>query len=457
MDDVAASIRAVAEARTQGIAIPATRAQELTAASGGRGIGPVSAGRAGVQPRAVRARAERGPASTSDGRPVGSCRRSIPRCARTHGVWVAWGSGSADRGDGGCPGPTRWCHRRLAAIPYVSPGMARRSRGGRLLPRLRQQRRSGRSATCLIHHLAVPRRGMGAISERSTTGSPRRPDEEMTRLEHAGRGEPIVWIHDYHLALVAAALRHAAARRFSFIRFWHIPFPPHRDTAPAAVRRRGVAVARHVGKRSAWSSTPSGTRSISSRVHRSCSRATPRIAIRWPFTTAAAQRRLEPIRSASTSTGSRHWRHRKPRPLGPRRSDANTRRVGANSASAWTGSITPRGSPSGCVRSTCCGTMARVSRSSHGAHRGRAVADRACYRIRRSSGRFWSGGRAQRPIRHAGLDADRVRERGRACGRAGGHLPRSRSVLDLIDSGRHEPRGQGVHRLPGRSSAACSS
>ena len=90
------------------------------------------------QPRAVRAHA-RASTGVEVKQPAGGLVTALdPTMRRTHGTWVAWGSGTADREVADETGPRRRSARRR--VVHAAPRLARRRRRQRLLPRLRQPR-----------------------------------------------------------------------------------------------------------------------------------------------------------------------------------------------------------------------------------------------------------------------------------------------------------------------------
>ncbi len=222
MDDVAASIRALSEARTHTHRDARGAPQDVAAhraADAPHGSVPVVL---------VSNREPYEHVRTADGidvrRPPGGLVSALdPTVRRTHGVWVAWGSGTADR-------ETADAHGRLPAPPPPA-------RPSYVLRRVWLDdadvegyylgfANSVLWPLChlLIHHLQFRDEEWSryqTVNERFAAAA----REEVVRLERSGRGEPVVWIHDYHLALVAAALRHAAPGLFIH-QFWHIPFPP---------------------------------------------------------------------------------------------------------------------------------------------------------------------------------------------------------------------------------------
>ncbi len=132
------------------------------------------------------------------------------------GVWVAWGSGDADfevTDEHDC-----------VRVPPESPAYT--------LRRVRLSRREverfyhGYSNQALwpLFHLAVDkarflRRNWAAYQEVNC-----RFAQAALDAVARDRGERVVWIHDYHLALCPRNLREAAPELF-LMHFWHIPWP----------------------------------------------------------------------------------------------------------------------------------------------------------------------------------------------------------------------------------------
>ncbi|MGZ8469625.1 MAG: alpha,alpha-trehalose-phosphate synthase (UDP-forming) [Gemmatirosa sp.] len=144
-----------------------------------------------------------------------------PTMQRTHGTWVAWGSGSADRESADADG-------RLM-VPPESPSYALRRvwlddadvegyylgfANSALWPlcHLLLQHYEIRDEFWTRYH-DVNQRFADAVAE------------EVARAP----GESVVWIQDYHFAVAPSLLRQrlAADGQRAFIhQFWHIPFPP---------------------------------------------------------------------------------------------------------------------------------------------------------------------------------------------------------------------------------------
>ena len=140
-----------------------------------------------------------------------------PTMRRTAGIWVAWGSGSADRetadDDGRLrvpPAEPAYTLRRVFLDPRDVEGYYQGFANSALWP----------LCHLLIQHFefhAEHWERYKAVNERFA----RAAAEEARR----GDREAIVWVQDYHLALVPQMLRAMAPGTFVH-QFWHIPFPP---------------------------------------------------------------------------------------------------------------------------------------------------------------------------------------------------------------------------------------
>ncbi len=155
-------------------------------------------------------------------RPAGGLVSALdPTMRRTRGTWVAWGSGSADRETADADG-------RLAVPPDEPAYTLRRvwldeaDVEGYYLG-------FANSALWPLCHLLVQHYEMRQeYWDRYVAVNARFADaaaDEARRAPHA----PVIWIQDYHFALVAAQLRErlaGEARGTIVHQFWHIPFPP---------------------------------------------------------------------------------------------------------------------------------------------------------------------------------------------------------------------------------------
>ena len=142
-----------------------------------------------------------------------------PTLRRTDGVWVAWGSGSADRVTADAwgrlqvppaPDDPAYTLRRVwlddADIEGYYLGFAN-------------------SVLWPLCHLLVQHYQFRADQwERYRSVNARFGDAVLEEVRRVG-GQPIVWIQDYHFALVADQVRASAPDLFIH-QFWHIPFPP---------------------------------------------------------------------------------------------------------------------------------------------------------------------------------------------------------------------------------------
>lgn len=140
-----------------------------------------------------------------------------PTMRRTHGTWVAWGSGSADRETADAegrlkvpPGEESYTLRRVWLDDEDVEGYYLGFANGVLWP----------ACHMLIQHIVVRAEHWARyrdVNERFANAVL----DEARRAER----EPLVWIQDYHFALVAERLRRAMPSLFIH-QFWHIPFPP---------------------------------------------------------------------------------------------------------------------------------------------------------------------------------------------------------------------------------------
>jgi alpha,alpha-trehalose-phosphate synthase [UDP-forming] len=220
MDDTAVSIRASSEARTHAHRDRRDPAEDSILAAGAQANWPPVVLLSNREPyehmhtaRGIEAR-----------RPPGGLVSALdPTVRRTHGVWIAWGSGNADRevadaeGRIAVPPPPQkpsYVLRRIWLDDGDVDGYYLGFANSVLWP----------LCHLLIHHLQF-RDEEWARYETVNRRFAAAARDESRRLEAEHRGEPIVWIQDYHLALVAAALRRAAPELFIH-HFWHIPFPP---------------------------------------------------------------------------------------------------------------------------------------------------------------------------------------------------------------------------------------
>ncbi len=140
-----------------------------------------------------------------------------PTMQQTHGTWVAWGSGNADHESADSegrlmvpPDDPRYTLRRVwldaEDIEHYYLGFA----NSVLWP----------ICHMLIQHLEI--RDEQWLRYRDVN---RRFAEAVADEARRADGTPMVWIQDYHFALVAHELRNEIPDLFIH-QFWHIPFPP---------------------------------------------------------------------------------------------------------------------------------------------------------------------------------------------------------------------------------------
>lgn len=140
-----------------------------------------------------------------------------PTMQHTHGTWVAWGSGAADADTADADGrlmvpPDRpsYTLRRVWLSDDDIEGYYLGFANSVLWP----------ICHMLIQHLEVRDEHWRCYQEVNSRFAAAVADEAR-RAE----GTPMVWIQDYHFALVADELRREVPDVFIH-QFWHIPFPP---------------------------------------------------------------------------------------------------------------------------------------------------------------------------------------------------------------------------------------
>jgi len=147
-----------------------------------------------------------------------------PTLQRTHGTWVAWGSGSADQATADAegrlqvpPDDPKYTLRRVWLDEADVEGYYQGFANSALWP--------------LCHMLLQHYHYREEFWERYRDVNARFADAAAEEAARAP-GAPVVWVQDYHLALAPRQLRErlaarapeAAARAFVH-QFWHIPFP----------------------------------------------------------------------------------------------------------------------------------------------------------------------------------------------------------------------------------------
>jgi alpha,alpha-trehalose-phosphate synthase [UDP-forming] len=151
-----------------------------------------------------------------------------PTLQRTHGTWVAWGSGTADRENSDAedrvqvpPDDPSYTLRRVWLDEADVDGYYLGFANSALWPLCHM----------LIQHFEFRMEHW----ERYRDVNARFADAVADEAARAA-GQPVIWIQDYHFGLVAGMLRERLARDAAapdaaplgaFIhQFWHIPFPP---------------------------------------------------------------------------------------------------------------------------------------------------------------------------------------------------------------------------------------
>lgn len=140
-----------------------------------------------------------------------------PTLRRTRGVWVAWGSGSADRDVsdehgrlGVPPDDPMYTLRRVWLDEADVDGYYLGFANSALWPLCHM----------LVQHYAFDVEQWARYRDVNSRFAAATADEAAR-----SDGQPIVWVQDYHFALVPALVRAAAPSAFVH-QFWHIPFPP---------------------------------------------------------------------------------------------------------------------------------------------------------------------------------------------------------------------------------------
>ena len=140
-----------------------------------------------------------------------------PTMRATHGIWVAWGSGTADRetvdADGRVmvpPAAPAYALHRVFLDDEEIEGYYLGFSNGALWP--------------LCHMLVQHFQYREEHWSRYRDVNAKFAHAVAAEVERAER-PPIVWIQDYHFALAAEAIR-ALGQPALIHQFWHIPFPP---------------------------------------------------------------------------------------------------------------------------------------------------------------------------------------------------------------------------------------
>jgi trehalose 6-phosphate synthase len=160
----------------------------------------------------------RGPAGIEVKQPAGGLVTALdPTMRRTHGTWVAWGSGTADRDVSDETG-------RVAVPPGEECYTVRRVWLDDADINGYYHGFSNRALWPLCHMLIQHFEFRTEYWERYRTVNLRFAHAVADEAERC-TGRAMAWIQDYHFALASEFLR--AMRPTLFIhQFWHIPFPP---------------------------------------------------------------------------------------------------------------------------------------------------------------------------------------------------------------------------------------
>ena len=392
--------------------------------------------------------------------------RAVRRRVRRRGQPAAGRPGEAPDGTAALEAqPGRAGHR--AGADAAQPGR----RLGRLAraARRRASSRSSRTACSCTRCGCPPRRSRTttrasptARSGRSTTTSSRRRRSTGTggrptcgstsasprRSPRSRRQGATVWVQDYQLQLLPAALRELRPDlRIGF--FLHIPFPPTELFMQLPWRRRiveGLLGADLVGFH-----TPGGARNFRLLATRLAgAEPGPRAQRGRPYERPHGQARRVP----DLHRLARSWTEMARRAGGAGAGQADPRTTSATrsgSSSASTGSTTPRASTSGCARSRSCSSRSRIDAddtvmiqlatpSRERVEHYQQMRNDIEQSVGRINGEY---ARVGHPV--AALPAPVAAPRG-----AGRVLRRRRRHAGHPAARRDEPGGQGVRRLPAR-------
>jgi trehalose 6-phosphate synthase len=165
-----------------------------------------------------------GGAAVTVRRPAGGLVSALdPTMQRTHGVWVAWGSGSGDRQSADADG--------RVAVPPENPSYTLRrvwlddaDVEGFYLGF------SNSALWPLCHMLIQHFQFRSDHWERYQAVNARFAAAAAEEARRCGGGRAVVWVQDYQFALAARMLRESFALGGGDVplihQFWHIPFPP---------------------------------------------------------------------------------------------------------------------------------------------------------------------------------------------------------------------------------------
>jgi trehalose 6-phosphate synthase len=158
-----------------------------------------------------------GPEGIEVERPAGGLVSALdPAMQQLNGAWVAWGHGSADRETAGPDG--------TLGVPPDKPSYRLRRIW---LDETEQQNfylgYANQSLWPLCHLLTDE-----AVFRRQYWEAYRNTNARFARavLDEVGTANRVVWVHDYHFALLPGLLRHERSD-LPVSMFWHIPWPPY--------------------------------------------------------------------------------------------------------------------------------------------------------------------------------------------------------------------------------------
>jgi alpha,alpha-trehalose-phosphate synthase [UDP-forming] len=162
-----------------------------------------------------------GPDGVEVRRPAGGLVSALdPTMRRTRGVWVAWGSGSADRDTCDADGRLRvppeepaYVLRRVFLDEADLDGFYLGFSNAVLWPLCHM----------LVQFLEFREGHWASYQAVNRTFAEAAVDEARRCAEAAGR--PLLWVQDYHFALAPRYARELEPGLFVH-QFWHIPFPP---------------------------------------------------------------------------------------------------------------------------------------------------------------------------------------------------------------------------------------
>ncbi len=250
------------------------------------------------------------------------------------GTWIAHGSGDADR-------EVVDAHDRVG-IPAEHP--AYRIRRVWLTPEEEAGYYYGFSNEGLwpLCHIAHVR----PVFRSADFEQYRKVNERFARavVQESSSSDPIVLVQDYHFALLPRLI-HESLPDATIVMFWHIPWPIRRPS-PSVPGASSCSTASWAA--ASWASTPSSTATTSWRPSSARSRRASTARRSWSRT-GASRRRSSAIRSRSRGPCRKACWTAPSRSAAAGCANATGFLPTSSSASASTGSTTPRGSRSACA------------------------------------------------------------------------------------------------------------